>query len=170
MLTQLCLHSLPYVLHFMCQISRLACCCILCCIIHHLSRLLTLRNLLLPAGHQWGSPPDRGAESRHLDASGVYPRHGGQHWCQLCRHLQGQRPLPVSVPAFPTAFAFSCANCLCLLPVPIANASARAFPHCLCRSLLLVPFPFTSCTNPVQSADITHHDCPSSSCAGRMSS
>ena len=61
-----------------------------------MSKLLTSCNLLLPAGYQWGPPPDRGAQPRHLDAPGVHPRHGGQYWCQLCRHLQGQRPLPVS--------------------------------------------------------------------------
>jgi len=74
-----------------------------------MSRLPTMCCLLLPAGYQWGTPPDRGAEPCHLDAPGVYPWHGGQHWCQLCRHLQGQRPVPVSV------FAFACGYCLCHL-------------------------------------------------------
>ncbi len=78
------------------------------------SRLLTMCHVTLHSGHQWGPPPDRGAQPRHLDAPGVYPGHGGQHWCQLCRALQGQRPVPVSVSAFATGFAFSFAYCLCL--------------------------------------------------------
>ena len=101
--------------------------------------------LRLPAGHQRGPPSDRGAESRHLDAPGVHPRHGGKHWCQLCRHLQGQRPVPVSVLAVATGFAFSFAYCLCLclLPVPSAlpTACACVFAYCLCFQLCLLPVP-----------------------------
>jgi len=161
------------------QISHPACSCVLCCThcVQTADNGLGFRvycNLLLPAGHQWGPPPDRGAQPRHLDAPGVYPWHGGQHWCQLCRHLQGQRPLPVSafclchwlclllcllpVPLFlplplalplalPSACASDFAYCLCLSLLPVPFPTACAFPYCLCLSLLPVPFP-TACAFP----------------------
>ena len=135
------------------------------------SRLLTLCNLLLPAGNRWGPPPDRGAQPRHLDAPGLYPRNGGQHWCQLCRHLQGQRPLPVSG-FLPLLLAVLVTN----LSHKPQSVNYKSWPtalvnHCdppfffLHKQIdqLVHPHggsPIICCTNPVQSAGMTHHDCP----------